>query len=239
MRLDRRLAELNFGTRKTVQGIIRSGAVVVNGNCIRDGSFQTADTDVIAVSGKTVDTRRVRHIMLNKPGNVLTAARDKKQKTVMDLLPPVYQSLGCMPVGRLDKDTTGLLLFTTDGELSHRLLSPQRHVDKTYHVKTDLPLTHEDAAQFREGMDLGDFVAQPSELRLGKANEAWVVIHEGKFHQVKRMFEHVGKTVLELDRVSFGPLSLDPELGRGDWRELTQKEAEALYASAGMEPDHE
>ena len=140
-----------------------------------------------------------------------------------------------MPVGRLDKDTTGLLLLTCDGELNHRLLSPGRHVEKRYRAVTDGTLTQEDVEAFAAGMDLGDFTAQPAQLTILGPSLAEVVIAEGKFHQVKRMFEAVGKEVLELHRSAFGPLELDPALAEGQWRELTAEEEKALREAAGME----
>ena len=139
----------------------------VNGRVILDPalSFET-EKDSLALNGKALDGRVTRHVMLHKPAGILTAARDAKQPTVMDLLPPVYRSIGCMPVGRLDKDTTGLLLLTCDGELNHRLLSPGRHVEKRYRALTDGTLTQEDAEAFAAGMDLGDFTAQPAKLTI-------------------------------------------------------------------------
>ena len=172
--------------------------------------------------------------MLYKPAGLLTAARDAKQPTVMDLLPPVYRGIGCMPVGRLDKDTTGLLLLTTDGELNHRLLSPGRHVDKRYRAVVDGELTDKDAEVFAAGMDLGDFTAQPAKLTILNPSLAEVVISEGKFHQVKRMFAAAGHEVLQLHRSAFGPLELDPALQEGQWRELKPEELEALREAAGM-----
>ena len=140
-----------------------------------------------------------------------------------------------MPVGRLDKDTTGLLLLTCDGELNHRLLSPGRHVEKRYRALTDGTLTQEDVKAFAAGMNLGDFTAQPARLTILGPSLAEVVIAEGKFHQVKRMFEAVGREVLELHRSAFGPLELDPVLAEGQWRELTADEEKALREAAGME----
>ena len=214
----------------------RGGLAAVNGRVILDPalSFETEE-DSLSLNGKALDGRVMRHVMLYKPAGILTAARDAKQPTVMDLLPPVYRSIGCMPVGRLDKDTTGLLLLTCDGELNHRLLSPGRHVEKRYRAVTDGTLTQEDAEAFAAGMDLGDFTAQPARLTILGPSLAEVVIAEGKFHQVKRMFEAVGKEVLELHRSAFGPLELDPALVEGQWRELTAEEEKALREAAGME----
>lgn len=235
MRLDRWLATVSAGSRSEVKQWIRDGQAAVNGQIISDParSFETEE-DRLTLNGKTLDGRVTRHVMLYKPAGILTAARDAKQPTVMDLLPPVYRSIGCMPVGRLDKDTTGLLLLTTDGELNHRLLSPGRHVDKRYRAIVDGTLEEKYVEAFAAGMDLGDFTAQPAQLTILGPSLAEVVISEGKFHQVKRMFEATGHEVLQLHRRSFGPLELDPALAEGTWRELTAEEEKALREAAGM-----
>ena len=235
MRLDRWLATLSVGSRSEVKQWIRSGQAAVNGRVILDPalSFET-EQDCLSLNGKELDGRVTRHVMLHKPAGILTAARDAKQPTVMDLLPPVYRSIGCMPVGRLDKDTTGLLILTCNGELNHRLLSPGRHVDKRYRALVEGRLEEKDAGAFAAGMDLGDFTAQPAKLTILGPSLAEVVIAEGKFHQVKRMFAAVGHEVLELHRYAFGPLELDPELQEGQWRELTAEEEKALREAAGM-----
>ena len=240
IRLDRWLAALNEGSRSQVKEWIRGGRAAVDGRVIRDPALSfDPESAVLTLGGKPVDGRLSRHIMLYKPAGLLTAARDPKQPTVMDLLPPVYGSIGCMPVGRLDKDTTGLLLFTTDGEMNHRLLSPGRHVDKVYRVLAAGRLTDRETEAFAAGLDLGEFTALPAGLTILSAGEtasaAEVVIREGKFHQVKRMFASVGHEVLSLHRVSFGPLSLTPDLREGQWRELTAEELAALRRAAGME----
>ena len=235
MRLDRWLATVSAGSRSEVKQWIRGGQAAVNGRVILDPalSFETEE-DSLSLNGKALDGRVMRHVMLYKPAGILTAARDAKQPTVMDLLPPVYRSIGCMPVGRLDKDTTGLLLLTCDGELNHRLLSPGRHVEKRYRAVTDGTLTQKDIDAFAAGMDLGDFTAQPARLTILGSSLAEVVIAEGKYHQVKRMFEAVGREVLELHRCAFGPLELDPALQEGEWRELAPEEEKALREAAGM-----
>ena len=237
MRLDRWLTMLGEGSRSEVKTWIRGGEAAVDGRIIRDSalSFDTEKAE-LTLRGKRLDGRVVRHVMMHKPAGVLTAARDPKQPTVMDLLPGVYRSIGCMPVGRLDKDTTGILIFTCDGELNHRLLSPGRHVDKVYRAVTAGRLGPEAVEAFARGMDLGDFTAQPALLTILRAGEetslAEVTVSEGKFHQVKRMFAAVGHEVLELHRRRFGPLELDPELGEGEWRELTEAEVSALRQAA-------
>ena len=237
MRLDRLLVTLGQGSRSQVQKAVRAGRVTVNGQTVRDPSAEVPENAPVVFDGNPLDTRLARHLMLHKPAGILTAARDPKQPTVMDLLPAEMRTLGCMPVGRLDKDTTGLLLFTTDGTLAHRLLAPERHVEKEYLAEVDGPLTERDIRAFAEGLDLGDFTAMPARLEIlasgsGSAR-ARVVIGEGKFHQVKRMFEAVGRKVTSLHRERFGPLTLG-ELPRGEWRELTAEELSEIRESAGM-----
>lgn len=235
MRLDRWLATISAGSRSEVKQWIRGGQAAVNGRIILDPalSFET-EQDHLSLNGKELDGRVMRHVMLYKPAGILTAARDVKQPTVMDLLPPVYRSIGCMPVGRLDKDTTGLLVLTCDGELNHRLLSPSRHVNKRYRALVDGKLDVKAVESFAAGMDLGDFTAQPARLTILKPSLGEVVIAEGKFHQVKRMFAAAGYEVLELHRCAFGPLELDPTLPEGQWRELTDNEIKVLREAAGM-----
>ena len=239
MRLDRWLSTLGTGSRNEVKAWIRGGEAAVNGRIIRDSalSFDT-EKDTLTLRGKPLDGRVMRHVMMHKPAGVLTAARDPKQPTVMDLLPEVYRRIGCMPVGRLDKDTTGILIFTCDGEMNHRLLSPGRHVDKVYRALTEGKLGPDAAELFASGMDLGDFTAQPAKLEILRAGEesslAEVTVAEGKFHQVKRMFSAARHEVLELHRRVFGPPELDPALREGEWRELTAAELAALRQAAGM-----
>ena len=239
MRLDRWLTTLGVCSRSEGKDLIRKGRVTVNGTPVTDaGRTVETESDRLTVGGQEVDGRTVRHVMLNKPAGLLTAARDRKQPTVMELLPPVYTAIGCMPVGRLDKDTTGLLFLTCDGELNHRLLSPGRHVDKVYLAEVTGRLTEKEKAAFAAGLELSDFTALPAELEILKAGErtslARVTVSEGKFHQVRRMFAAVGHEVLTLRRCRFGPLELDPALGEGQWRELLPEELEALREAARM-----
>ena len=186
------------------------------------------------MDGVPLDTRTVRHLMLNKPAGVLTATEDGKQATVMELLPALYRACGCMPVGRLDKDTTGLLLLTTDGTLAHRLIAPERHVDKVYEAEVEGALEEADIAAFAQGIPLKDFTALPARLEILGPGRGRVTVREGKYHQVKRMFGARGKPVLRLHRTAFGPLALDAGLAPGEYRELTEKEIAALYQAAGM-----
>lgn len=236
LRLDRWLVTLGVGSRSEVQKLVKKGGVKVNDAPVKDPGMQVDEnTARLTVLGQPVDGRLTRHVMLHKPAGLLTAARDKKQPTVMDLLPEVYASIGCMPVGRLDKDTTGLLFLTTDGELNHRLLSPGRHVDKTYLAEVDGTLNESHIAAFAEGLHLSDFDAQPARLDILAPHLGRVTVHEGKFHQVKRMFSAVGCEVVKLHRETFGSLTLDPNLPEGEWRELTVDELSALYSDAQME----
>ncbi len=235
MRLDKLLSNLGYASRSQCRDLIKKGRVQVDGVVCRDMAMQVKDGAAVTLDGKSVDTRTERHLMLYKPGGVLTAAEDRNQKTVMDLLPEGYRSLGCMPVGRLDKDTTGLLLLTTDGDLAHRLIAPKHHVDKVYYARVDAPLTKEDEAAFAEGIPLKDFIAMPALLERVEDTLGRVTVQEGKYHQVKRMFGARGKKVLSLHRAAFGFLQLDEGMEPGDYRELTEKEIAALYAAAGKE----
>lgn len=235
MRLDRWLVTLGVGSRSQVQKLIRQGAVTVDGMPVTDPGRSCDTSASLALHRQPLDGRLVRHVMLNKPAGLLTAARDKKQPTVMDLLPDTYTAIGCMPVGRLDKDTTGLLLLTCNGELNHRLLAPARHVDKTYLARVDGPLTERDVSAFAQGLHLSDFDARPARLELLEPTLARVTVQEGKFHQVKRMFAAVGREVTQLHRETFGSLRLDEALPQGQWRELTNDELRGLYADAQME----
>ena len=235
LRLDRMLVTLGKGSRSEMQKAIRGGRVRVNGDVQRDPSVQVGEDAEILLNGEKLDTRLTRHVMLHKPAGLLTAARDKKQPTVMDLLPAEYAAIGCMPVGRLDKDTEGLLLLMDDGELAHRLLSPKYHVDKRYFARVDGPLDQADVDAFAAGMTLGDgLMCLPAGLEPLAEGTCIVTLREGKFHQVKRMLAARGAPVLYLKRLSMGPLTLDAELPIGGWRELTAEETASLRCTAGL-----
>ena len=234
MRLDRLLSSLAVAPRSGCRELLRAGRVRVQGEVIRNAAFSVPEGAEVTLDGAKLDTRMTRHLMMNKPSGVLTAREDSRQETVMDLLPPVYAALGCMPVGRLDRDTTGLLLFTTDGELAHRLLSPARHVDKRYEARVEGSLEPGDVAAFARGIVFKDFTALPAKLDILAPDLARVTVREGKYHQVKRMFASVGKPVVALRRLSFGPLALDDSLPVGAFRELSEEEEAALYAAAGL-----
>lgn len=237
MRLDKLLSMLGEGTRSEVRALVRAGRVRVCGEAARDAGMQVdAVRDEITLDGRILGYKRVRHVMMNKPGGVLTAARDPKHRTVMDLLPPLYAAMGCMPAGRLDKDTEGLLVITSDGQLAHRIISPKHEVGKVYLAHVDGKLSEEDAAAFAAGLRIDDgdgvFDARPARLTLLSACEgesrALVRVTEGKYHQVKRMFAARGRQVTYLKRMSIGALTLDPELEPGAWREMTDEEVSRL-----------
>ena len=234
MRLDKLLSRLGEASRSECKVLLKAGRVKVNGEACREGAFSVPEGALVTLDGRPLDTRLTRHVMLYKPAGVLTAREDKNQRTVMDLLPPVYTALECMPVGRLDKDTTGLLLLTTDGELGHRLISPARHVDKVYEARVDGTLSELDVQAFAAGIPLKDFTALPARLEILSPDLGRVTVREGKFHQVKRMFAAVGKPVTELRRIRFGPLALDHAQQPGAYRELTENEITALYRAAGL-----
>ncbi len=236
-RLDKVLATCALISRTEAQSALKAGRVTVDGAAVRDGKLKVdSDRQRILLNGKPVEGDGFVYLMLYKPVGVLSATEDRKgAATAMDLLPEEYRKAGPGVVGRLDKDAEGLLLLTDNGELNHRLTSPKHHADKRYLVTLDRPATAEDAAAFAAPMDLGDFVTQPGKLELqGDGTAALVTIHEGKFHQIKRMFLHQGKTVQTLKRLSIGPLTLDGGLLPGQWRALEKAEIQALLASADM-----
>ena len=234
MRLDKLLSRLGIASRSGCRDLLKAGRVRVDGQACRDGAFSVPEGSEVTLDGERLDTRMERHVMLYKPAGVLTAREDRNTRTVMDLLPPVYTSLECMPVGRLDKDTTGILLLTTDGELAHRLISPVRHVDKVYEARVDGALEQADIEKFAAGIELKDFTALPAKLEILSDQVGRVTVQEGKYHQVKRMFASVGKPVEALHRLSFGPLLLDESLRPGEYRELKEEEIAALYEAAGL-----
>ena len=229
-RLDKFLTQIPVGTRSQVKDMIKKGRVCVNGVHASKPELKVdPENDSITLDGKKLFYSQYAYYMLNKPSGVITATMDKKKETVLDLLDDKRKDL--FPVGRLDIDTEGLLLITNDGELCHRLLSPKHHVDKCYFAKTDLPIPADAVKKFEEGIDLGDFISMPAKLEIIGDCEAKVIVQEGKFHQVKRMFEAVGVTVVYLKRLSMGSLKLDETLAPGESRTLTQEELECLKES--------
>ena len=229
-RLDKILANPGRWSRKEARLLIRAGRVQAAGRTAR-APEEKYDLDTpFLVDGEPLSGERLVYLMLHKPAGLLSATEDPRQATVLDLLPPHLRRVGLFPVGRLDKDTEGLLLLTNDGPLAHRLLSPRHHVDKTYLVRADGPFTAEDVAAFAGGLTLEDGqTCLPARLEpLAEPGEALVTLQEGKFHQIKRMTAARGKQVLYLKRLTMGPLRLDGELVPGAWRPLRGEEREAL-----------
>ena len=240
MRLDKYLCETGFGTRSQVKDLLKKGQVMVNGEVVKKPELKINETtDQILCQGKKASYQKNIYLMLHKPAGVVSATEDNREKTVLDLVRPEDRKNGLFPVGRLDKDTEGLLLLTDDGELAHRLLSPKKHVDKTYYAKIDGQVTEEHVKQFREGLDIGDdkktLPAVLTILLSGPVSEIEVTIHEGRFHQIKRMFEAVGCKVTYLKRLSMGSLVLDETLPPEEYRPLTEAELEGLTKQRGTD----
>jgi 16S rRNA pseudouridine516 synthase len=233
MRIDKMLANLGYGSRKEVKGLLKKGAVKINGKVVKDAKEHIdPNEDVVTINGQEVVYKEFIYLMMNKPGGVISATEDNRDETVIDLLEMNDQVYEPFPVGRLDKDTEGLLLITNDGQLSHRLLSPKKHVPKTYFAVIEGEVTNEDVNAFRNGVTLEDgYETKPGELvivKSGLMSDIELTITEGKFHQVKRMFQAVGKRVVYLKRISMGSLKLDETLELGEYRELTEEELEEL-----------
>lgn len=235
-RLDKLLAGTGKWSRREVKALVRQGLVRVDGRLAASAEDKLDPAAaIITVAGETISLRRFTYVMLHKPAGVLTATEDRKQPTVLDLLPPELRRIGLAPVGRLDKDTEGLLLLTNDGELAHRLLSPKYHVDKRYLARVDGELSAADMEAFARGMTLGDGLeCLPAGLEVLPDRVCIVTLREGKFHQVKRMLAARGAPVLYLKRLSMGPLTLDDSLAAGAYRLLRAEEILALYRACGL-----
>lgn len=251
IRLDKFLADTGYGTRSTVKQLLKKSAVTVDGVQVKKADIKIdTEKNVISVNGKIVQYEEYEYYMMNKPAGVISAATDEREKTVVDLISDKKRR-DLFPVGRLDRDTVGLLLLTNDGNLARRLLAPGKHVDKVYRVKVTGILDEEDVKAFREGIDIGDEkLTMPADLRIISVNEcplisgdnseadngwiktyntdAEVTLREGRFHQVKRMFEKRGHEVVFLKRLSMGALKLDDSLTEGEYRRLTEEELKSL-----------
>ncbi|GAA3648652.1 pseudouridine synthase [Asaccharospora irregularis] len=234
LRIDKILSNLGYGSRAEIKRDCKHGVIEVNGKIISNPGTQVdPENDEILYSGERVEYREYIYIMMNKPDGYISATFDKRDPIVLDLIDdPSYLAFEPFPVGRLDKDTEGLLVLTNDGKLSHRVLSPKKHVPKTYYAKVEGVVSDEDIKSFEEGVVLDDgYKTMPSQLKILKSDELSEIeltIHEGKFHQVKRMFESVGKKVVYLKRLSMGKLKLDESLGLGEYRELTDEEVKLI-----------
>ncbi len=234
IRLDRCLREAGVLSRAEAAKAVRARRVTVDGAVVRDPAAHVETTQTIVLVDIPVIWKRFVYIMLNKPAGFVSATEDSGP-TVMDLLPPEMARVGVFPCGRLDADTTGLLLMTNDGAAAHALLSPKRHVDKTYRFICDPPIGGEACQRLESGVDIGDCVTLPADVTLnGDAPSARgeITIREGKYHQIKRMFHVCGAEIVMLERVRFGTLTLDPALPRGGWRSLTEEEETLLLANA-------
>lgn len=229
LRLDKMLAHCGYGSRKEVKSFIRKGEVIVNGEIIKNDDFKVdSEKDEVIVFDENVNYLNKVYIMLNKPDGVVSATYDPYKKTVIDLIPE-YASYKIFPVGRLDIDSVGLLLITNDGMLCHKLLSPKYHVDKTYFVRFEGEFKQTYYNEFEKGIELDDgYVTLPGKVVLKDSNSAFVTIHEGKFHQVKRMFESLNMKVTYLKRITFGSLTLDENLKEGQYRLLNEEEVNIL-----------
>ncbi len=238
-RIDKILAHIGHGSRNDIKIMVKQGCIKVNGVIVKDrGLHVDPYNDAIELNGERIEYKEFIYLMLHKPPGVVSATEDKREATVLDLIDPKDAVFELFPVGRLDKDTEGLLLLTNDGKLAHSLLSPRRHVPKTYEAFVDGDVGPEDVAQFIAGVTLDDgYKTLPGELVVHSQqhnqddqviSKISLTIHEGKFHQVKRMFEAVGKKVIYLKRVQMGQLHLDPTLEIGNYRELTAEELSLL-----------
>lgn len=232
MRLDKYVASAAFMTRSTASKMIASGRVSVNGRVEKSGKTAVSDADEITLDSKPLTYSEFVYLMLNKPAGYITATEDARrgEPVVNDLIPEELRARGVFPVGRLDRDTTGLLLLTDDGASAHRALSPKHHVAKTYRFECAPPLTPEMTARLEAGVDIGekDGKGRPLLTAPASISGSEITITEGKFHQIKRMFEAVGSKIISLSRVKFAEIPLDPALEAGKWRFLTDEEIAAF-----------
>ena len=233
IRLDKLLSNEGIASRKELRAIIKAGRVTVNGNAIYypETKVESA-SDIIQFDGKILKYAEFHYYMMDKPCGIITATEDKRQKTVLDLLPPEVRRMSVFPVGRLDKDTSGLLLITNNGEFAHRVISPKSNIEKLYFAKVDEMPTLEDVNEFENGLTLSDGTkCLPAKLEIAGKNECFVTVREGKYHQVRRMLAARGKHVEQLRRLRIGSLCLDPSLKTGDFRELAQSEIDSILLS--------
>ncbi|MCX7920443.1 MAG: rRNA pseudouridine synthase [Clostridia bacterium] len=238
-RLDKVLSNFGYGTRSEIKQIVKQGIVKVDGKTVKDSSMHVdPKNSVIEIGTEVLNYREFIYLMMNKPDGVISATYDNKLKTVVDILPDEYKHFDLFPVGRLDIDTEGLLIMTNDGQLAHELLSPKKHVPKRYYALVEGMVTEDDKEKFKEGVELDDgYKTLPADLYIlksGELSEIELVIYEGKFHQVKRMFEAVGKKVKYLKRIAMGDLKLDETLELGKCKELTMVDIATLRESANQ-----
>ena len=231
MRIDKFLSVTGKATRTEAKKAIRAKAVTVNGVAVTASDMHIdPNKDIVSFFGEKIVYMEHTYIMMNKPDGVVSATEDGRDKTVIDILPADVRNDKLFPCGRLDKNTLGLMLITDNGELAHELLSPRSHVSKAYRFKSAEPISEEDAKRFEHGVTLADgYVTMPAKIELsGIGDEGIITLKEGKYHQIKRMLGALDNKIIYLERISFGPLTLDENLGRGEWRYLTEEEIEAL-----------
>ncbi|MFS9071899.1 Ribosomal large subunit pseudouridine synthase B [Streptococcus gordonii] len=235
MRLDKFLVENGLGSRSQVKEVLKKGLVLVNGREEKSPKTQINEmADEVVVSGQKLTYEKFVYYLLNKPKGYISATEDERHKTVLNLLDETARQKEVFPVGRLDIDTHGLLLLTNNGKLAHAMLSPKKHVEKIYRAQVVGLMNQSDVERFARGIELKDFTCQPAQLKIVELDEeketslVEITLAEGKFHQVKRMVAACGKEVTDLQRLSMGPLQLDPELALGEWRRLTEEELKSL-----------
>ena len=230
MRLDKLLSECGIASRKESARAARAGQITVNGSPVRSADVKVdPEVDRVVYCGRPVQYKQYVYFMLNQPDGYVSATEDGKDPTVVELLPKEAQKIGVFPCGRLDKHTLGLMLLTNNGALSHRLLAPKSHVAKSYGFCVKFPLSEQDVAALESGVDIGGYFTKPCTLRLDSPKSGVITLTEGKYHQIKLMMEAVYNQITHLERLTFGPLVLDPALQRGEWRELTEEEIALLH----------
>lgn len=231
MRLDKILGNAGIGTRKEVKELIKRGLVSVNGTLVSRSDLQIhPEQDQVCINGEALEYKKYIYLMMHKPAGVITATEDRRERTVFDILPEFYRHFDLSPVGRLDKDTEGLLILTNDGIGIHELLSPKKHVDKTYYVELEQPVKESDFSAVAAGISIGDHITKPAYMERIASDQVYLTIQEGKFHQVKRMFQALDNHVCYLKRVRMGQLELDPALDPGEVRALEEREIALLYS---------
>jgi 16S rRNA pseudouridine516 synthase len=229
MRLDKMLSECGIASRKESAKAARSGQITVDGIPVKNADAKIdPEKDTIVFCGRPIQYKKYVYFLLNKPDGYVSATEDGKDPVVTELFPEEYRKMGIFPCGRLDKHTLGLMLITNDGVLSHRLLAPKNHVSKSYRFDVKFPISEEDVKALECGVDIGGYVTKPCQVSLDGDKSGVITIVEGKYHQIKLMMEAVHNQITYLERISFGPLTLDEGLARGEWRELSEKEIQAL-----------
>ncbi len=231
MRIDKFLSVTKVASRSEASKAAKQGRITVNGVPVRDCSAHINEsTDTVCFDGQAIVYKQFIYIMMNKPSGILSASTDRKAKTVVDLLPYPYNSMGLFPCGRLDKDTVGLIILTNDGELSHKLLSPKKHAEKLYSFELARP--YDKSKNIENGIMMDGKLTKPAIIETESETKGKITLTEGKYHQIKRMFEYAGSEVIFLERLSFGGVALDPSLERGQWRMLTDAEEKILKSNA-------